>query len=191
VENTVTNILLAGVGGQGIILASDVMAEVFLEAGFDSKKSEIHGMAQRGGSVTSHVRFGTKIYSPVIKPGETDILLAFEQLEAMRWVHYVKTDGIVIMNDCIINPPAVNLGQMAYPRAINATIQKHVKHLEFVSGTRIAQEVGDIRAANVVLLGALSRQLDIAEAIWIDTILKHLPQKIHALNRKAFAAGRA
>jgi indolepyruvate ferredoxin oxidoreductase beta subunit len=186
----VTSILLAGVGGQGIILASDIMAEVFLEGGFDVKKSEIHGMAQRGGSVTSHVRVGRKVYSPIIKQGDADILLAFEELEALRWINHVRSDGVVILNDHKINPPAVNLGQMVYPRKIEEIIGRHFGNLHVVPGTRLAREAGDVRAANVVLLGALSCLFDLNEELWMDGILRHLPEKVHSMNRKAFMMGR-
>lgn len=189
-ENGVTNILLAGVGGQGIILASDIMAEVFLEAGYDVKKSEIHGMAQRGGSVTSHIRFGKKVYSPIVKRGDVDILLAFEELEALRWINHIKSDGVVILNDHKINPPIVNLGQMIYPERIDETIRRDFTNLHVLPGTRLAQKAGDIRCANVVLLGALSQVCDIDRDLWIDVILRHLPPKVHSVNRRAFAMGR-
>lgn len=189
-KNGVTNVLLAGVGGQGIILAGDIMAEVFLEAGYDVKKSEIHGMAQRGGSVTSHVRFGKEVHSPIIKEGDVDILLAFEELEALRWINHMKSDGVIIMNDHKINPPAVNLGKMSYPEKIDEVIRAHFAHLYLLPGTRLAQEAGDIRAANVVLLGALSEQFEIDVDLWMDVILRYLPPKVHSVNRTAFATGR-
>ncbi len=189
-KNGVTNVLLAGVGGQGIILASDIMAEVFLEAGYDVKKSEIHGMAQRGGSVTSHVRFGKQVYSPIIKEGDVDILLAFEELEALRWINHVRSDGVIIMNDHKINPPVVNLGKMSYPENIDKVIRAHSVRLHVLPGTRLAQKAGNIRAANVVLLGALSEQFEIDEDLWMDVILKYLPPKVHLVNRTAFAMGR-
>ena len=190
IEDAVTNILLSGVGGQGIILASDIMAEVFLEAGFDVKKSEVHGMAQRGGSVTSHVRFGRKVYSPIIKQGEVDILFSFEELEGLRWLNYVKPDGVIVLNNNKINPPAVNLGQMEYPKDIPGIIRKRFDKFHLVEGTKLALEAGNIRAANVVLLGAISKLFDIEEAIWIEAILGHLPPRVHEVNRKAFAMGR-
>ncbi len=190
-NDAVTNILLSGVGGQGIILASDIMAEVFLEAGFDVKKSEIHGMAQRGGSVTSHVRFGRKVYSPIIKQGDADILFSFEQLESLRWLNYVKPDGVILLNNHKINPPAVNLGQMEYPKDIPGIIRKWFDRFHLVDGTKLALEAGDIRAANVVLLGTLSKLFDMEESLWIETVLGHLPAKVHEINRKAFAMGRA
>ena len=189
-NDAVTNILLSGVGGQGIILASDIMTEVFLEAGFDVKKSEVHGMAQRGGSVTSHVRFGRKVYSPIIKQGDVDILFSFEQLEGLRWLNYVKPDGVIVLNNHRINPPAVNLGQMEYPEDVPGIIRERFDRFYLVEGTKLALEAGDIRAANVVLLGAVSTFFDMEESLWIETVLGHLPAKVHEINRKAFAVGR-
>lgn len=189
-RNGVTSILLAGVGGQGIILASDVMAEVFLSAGYDVKKSEIHGMAQRGGSVTSHVRYGEKVFSPIIKRGSADILLAFEALEGLRWINHVRADGAVILNNHRINPPVVNLGQMPYPERIEETIRRHFARVCSLAGTRLAEEAGDVRSANVVLLGAVSRMCEVDEALWLDAICRHLPPKVHEVNRRAFAMGR-
>jgi indolepyruvate ferredoxin oxidoreductase, beta subunit len=189
-ENSTTNILVAGVGGQGVILASDIMSEVFMEAGYDVKKSEIHGMAMRGGIVTSHFRFGKKVYSPLIKEGEVDILFAFEQLEGLRWVNHLKPDGKIVMNDHKINPPIVNLGEMGYPEGIPEKIESRFKRFYLVKGTEVALKIGDIRAANVVLLGAISKLFDVTEEIWLSTILNHLPPKVHELNRKAFSAGR-
>jgi indolepyruvate ferredoxin oxidoreductase beta subunit len=166
------------------------MAEVFLEAGYDVKKSEIHGMAQRGGSVTSHIRFGKEVYSPIIKEGDVDVLLAFEKLETLRWINHMKRDGIIIMNDHRINPPAVNLGQMAYPEKIDETVRRNFRDLHVLPGSLLAQEAGDIRAANIVLLGALSKLFDIDETLWIDITLRYLPPKVHSLNQKAFTMGR-
>jgi len=185
-----TNILVAGVGGQGVILASDIMSEVFMEAGYDVKKSEVHGMAMRGGIVTSHFRFGEKVYSPLIKEGEVDILFAFEQLEGLRWINYLRPIGKIVMNDHKINPPAVNLGEMEYPKAIPETIQSKIKNFYLVKGTEIALQLGVVRAANVVLLGAISKFFELNEDLWLKTILNYLPPKVHELNRKAFSAGR-
>jgi indolepyruvate ferredoxin oxidoreductase beta subunit len=189
-ENSITNILVAGVGGQGVILASDVMSEVFMEAGNDVKKSEVHGMAMRGGVVTSHFRFGKKVYSPLIKEGEVDILFAFEQLEGLRWINHLKPDGKIIMNDHKINPPAVNLGEMEYPKGIPDKIRSKFKDFYLVKGTEIALQMGDARASNVVLLGAFSNFFEVNEDIWLKTILSYLPPKVHELNRRAFFAGR-
>jgi len=189
-KNGTTNVLVAGVGGQGVILASDIMCEVFMEAGYDVKKSEIHGMAMRGGIVTSHFRFGKKVYSPLIKEGEVDILFAFEQLEGLRWLNHLRPNGKIIMNDHKVNPPIVNLGDMDYPQRIPEIIQSKFKGFHLVKGTEIALQIGDVRAANVVLLGAMSTLFDIEEGLWLKTILNYLPPKVHDLNRKAFAAGR-
>ena len=189
-ENHTTNVLVAGVGGQGVILASDIMCDLFMEAGYDVKKSEIHGMAMRGGIVTSHFRFGKKVYSPLIKEGEVDILFAFEQLEGLRWVNHLRPRGKIVMNDHKVNPPAVNLGEMEYPRGIPELIQSKFKNFYLVKGTEIALQNGDVRAANVVLLGAMSKLFEIQEDLWLRTILNYLPPKVHELNRKAFSAGR-
>jgi indolepyruvate ferredoxin oxidoreductase beta subunit len=189
-DQMTTNILVAGVGGQGVILASDIMCEVFMEAGYDVKKSEVHGMAMRGGIVTSHFRFGKKVYSPLIKEGEADILFAFEQLEGLRWVNHLRLNGKIVMNDNKINPPAVNLGEMEYPKAIPKMIRSKIKNFYLVKGTEIALQLGDVRAANVVLLGAISKFFELNEDLWLKTILNYLPAKVHELNKKAFSAGR-
>ncbi len=189
-DQITTNILVAGVGGQGVILASDIMSEVFMEAGYDVKKSEVHGMAMRGGIVTSHFRFGKKVYSPLIKEGEVDILFAFEQLEGLRWVNHLRPNGKIMMNDHTINPPAVNLGEMEYPKNIPEKIKSKFKDFYLVKGTEMALQLGDARAANVVLLGAISKFFEVTEDLWLKTILNYLPPKVHELNRKAFSAGR-
>jgi len=189
-DQMTTNILVAGVGGQGVILASDIMSEVFMEAGFDVKKSEVHGMAMRGGIVTSHFRFGKKVYSPLIKQGEVDLLFAFEQLEGLRWINHLKPNGRVVMNDYKINPPIVNLGEMEYPKGIPEIIKSKFKDFYLVKGTEIALQIGDVRAANVVLLGAISKFFEVGADLWLNTILKYLPTKVHELNKKAFSAGR-
>ena len=189
-DQMTTNVLVAGVGGQGVILASDIMSEVFMEAGYDVKKSEVHGMAMRGGIVTSHFRFGKKVYSPLIKEGEADILFAFEQLEGLRWVNHLRLNGKILMNDHKINPPAVNLGEMEYPKAIPEMIRSKIKNFYLVKGTEIALQLGDVRAANVVLLGAISKFFELNEDLWLKTILNYLPAKVHELNKKAFSAGR-
>jgi indolepyruvate ferredoxin oxidoreductase beta subunit len=189
-DQITTNILVAGVGGQGVILASDVMSEVFMEVGYDVKKSEVHGMAMRGGIVSSHFRFGKKVYSPLIKEGEVNILFAFEQLEGLRWINHLKPDGKIVMNDHKVNPPAVNLGEMEYPKGIPEMIRSKFKGFYLVKGTEIAFQMGDARAANVVLLGAISKLFEVNEELWLNTILNYLPPKVHELNREAFSAGR-
>ncbi len=189
-DQSVTNILVSGVGGQGVILASDIMSEVFMEAGYDVKKSEVHGMAMRGGIVTSHFRFGKKVYSPLIKEGEVDILFAFEQLEGLRWINYLRPTGKIVMNDHKVNPPAVNLGEMEYPKGVPEIVRSKIRNFYLVKGTEIASQLGDVRAANVVLLGAISKFFEVNQDLWLKTILNSLPAKVHELNRKAFSAGR-
>jgi indolepyruvate ferredoxin oxidoreductase beta subunit len=189
-ENQTVNVLVAGVGGQGVILASDIMAEIFMDAGYDVKKSEIHGMAMRGGIVTSHFRFGKKVYSPLIKEGDVDILFAFEQLEGLRWINHLRRNARIVMNDHKVNPPVVNLGETEYPEGIPEIFRSKFSDFHLVKGTEIALQCGDIRAANVVLLGAMSTFFEIKEDLWLNTILQHLPPKVHELNRKAFTAGR-
>ena len=186
----ITNIFLAGVGGQGIILASDIMADVFLDAGYDVKKSEVHGMAQRGGSVTSHVRFGEKVASPIIPEGEADILFCSEKLEVLRWLAYCNENTKLIINNIEIYPPLVNLGEMEYPKNIEKAINSKFKNNYFIEATKLAKEAGDPRAANVVMLGVTSKFLPIDEEIWMRNILARLPKKIHELNKIAFKKGR-
>lgn len=188
--DTVTNILVAGVGGQGVILASDLMADTFLAAGYDVKKSEVHGMAQRGGAVSSHVRFGEKVYSPIIKMGEADYLFMTEKMETLRWLAYGNPSTVVLVDDITINPPIVNLGEMEYPKDIEETLRNNFKKIYIIPASTMAAELGNARAANVVLMGAFSSLLDIGEEIWLTSLLARLPEKLHDLNKKAFAAGR-
>src|SRR4030043_1084747 len=144
----VTNIFLSGVGGQGTILASKILGEVFLKAGYDVKKAEVHGMAQRGGDVTTHFRFGDKVYSPLIKWGEVDFLISFEMLEAARYINWVKPEGKIIINKQEILQPAVSLGQMTYPKHIEKTFKKYFKNsVWIVNGQEIARKLGTIQDA--------------------------------------------
>lgn len=188
----VTNIFLSGVGGQGTILASNILAEVFLKAGFDVKKAEVHGMAQRGGDVTTHFRFGKKVYSPIIKYGDVDYLLSFELLEALRYINWVKPDGKIVINTQEILPPSVSLGQMQYPKGVEDTFKKYFKNnVHVINGMGIAKDLGNLQAQNVVLVGAFSNFFPkIKEAYFIDAIKKLLAPKLHDLNIKAFEAGR-
>lgn len=189
-NSSVTNILVAGVGGQGVILASDVMADTFLQAGNDVKKSEVHGMAQRGGAVSSHVRFGAKVYSPIIKMGEVDYLCMMEKMEALRWLNYCNKSTVILLDDVEVNPPIVNLGDMEYPKDIEEILRENFKNVHVIPATTIAAEMGSERAANVVLTGALSVLLAIDAEIWLRTLLSRLPERLHTLNKKAFLAGK-
>ena len=191
-NDKVTNILLSGVGGQGAILASNILAHVFVEAGYDVKKSEVHGMAQRGGDVTTHFRYGKKVYSPLIKYGDVDFLLAFELLEALRYINYCKDSSKIVINDQKILPPAVNLGQARYPEDIPATFRKFFNgNVHVVKGQEIALALGNAQAANVVLVGAFSKFFpEIKKEMWVGALKDLLPAKIHELNIKAFELGK-
>jgi indolepyruvate ferredoxin oxidoreductase, beta subunit len=190
-KNKVTNILLSGVGGQGAILASNILAHVFVEAGYDVKKSEVHGMSQRGGDVTTHFRYGEKVYSPLIKFGDVDFLLSFELLEALRYINYCKDDARIVINNQKIFPPAVNLGLALYPEDIPAMFKKHFKNnVHLINGQDIALKIGNTQAANVVLVGAFSRFFpEINDDMWLSALTDLLPKKIHELNIAAFKEG--
>jgi len=190
-SNMITNILLVGVGGQGILLASEVLSEAFMLAGYDVKKSEIHGMSQRGGSVVSHVRFGTKVFSPIVPEGEGDILFGFEIMETYRSLPLLRRGGTVVANDLRIQPPSVLLGQEAYPENLPNAIAAQFPDFKLVDGQRTAAEAGNAKVANTVLLGAVSKRLPIEEQYWLDAIGKMVPQKALSINIKAFQAGRS
>jgi indolepyruvate ferredoxin oxidoreductase beta subunit len=189
--DSITNILLVGVGGQGILLASEILAEAFMIAGFDVKKSEIHGMSQRGGSVVSHVRFGKKVFSPVVPEGEGDILFGFELLETCRYLHLLRSGAKVIANDFRIQPPSVLLGKERYPDNLQGNISSRFPDFQLVDGLKIATEIGNPRVANTVLLGAVSKHLQLDEDTWQKALQKMVPTKALDVNLKAFAAGRS
>lgn len=194
------NFLLSGVGGQGTILASDVLVNAGLAAGYQAKQAEVHGMSQRGGSVTSHVRWGEMVYSPIVGGGEVDVLLAFEKAEALRVIRALKPQALVIINNESILPLTVTSGGQAYPSddSLHAAYAQLTDHTVFVDGARIAEELGSGKAANVVLLGALSAMLEqsqlavpeLTEQVWLDVITERVPKKFVELNIKAFQAGR-
>ena len=187
----VKSILLAGVGGQGILRASDILCLVMMEAGLDVKKSEVHGMAQRGGCVTSHVRYGRKVYSPIAKKGDVDILLSFEKLETLRYLDFMKSAGSIIINENEIYPPSVNLGDANYPENIFEIVKKIFKSVKVVNASNIAIGAGDVRAENIALLGVLSNYLQLDLSLWEKVIRKSFPEKTIAANLKAFHMGLA
>jgi len=185
------NILIVGVGGQGIILASEILADVGKEAGFDVKKSEVHGMSQRGGSVLTHVRFGSQVFSPLIRQGEVDFLLAFELLEALRWVNFLSSHGVALVNNLKINPTTVSSGSMEYPSNIAHLLEKSGHTIQLIEGINLAKLADSKRSMNSVLLGALSGHLsDISEEIWLKVIRARVPAKTLQANEKAFYLGR-
>ena len=189
-NNTTKNILMAGVGGQGVILASEIVAEAVMLSGFDVKKSEVHGMAQRGGSVTSHVRFGKKVYSPIIRDGSVDILFSFELLETLRFLSVLKDDPILLVNQQKILPPSVTLGQDTYPEKIAEQLQEKYPRFKLINAPALALQAGNARAVNVAFVGALSRYLEVPESSWHAAIEAMLPPKLVEVNLKAFTLGR-
>lgn len=188
------DILMVGVGGQGIVLASDILGYAALTIGLDVKKTDTLGMAQRGGSVTSHLRIGKKVWSPLISPKEADILLAFEKLEAARWVNYVKPEGIVIINNLSIPPLSISLGTQKYPddRDIVESFKQRTATMYMVEGSKEAGRTGDVRTLNIFMLGFLSEllPLNIKYDIWKESMTQHLPAKILDMNIRAFERGR-
>ncbi|KPK63182.1 indolepyruvate oxidoreductase subunit beta [candidate division WOR_3 bacterium SM23_42] len=183
------NITICGVGGQGIILASDVLCYAAFLEGFDVKKSEVHGMAQRGGSVITHVRFGKKVYSPLIEEGTTDCILAFEKLEALRYIGYLRKGGTVIVDNREIPPMSVLVGQADYPTNIDQRLRKS-GNIQFIDATKMALELGNIRVVNIILLGVLSKFLYFAKESWEESIRKNIKEKYVDLNVTAFIRGR-
>jgi indolepyruvate ferredoxin oxidoreductase beta subunit len=195
-----TNFLLAGVGGQGTILASDVLVNVGLAAGYQAKQAEVHGMSQRGGSVTSFVRWGHKVYSPLVGGGEVDVLLAFEKAEALRNLNQLRPGALALINLAAIEPVTVTSGGQAYPddETMRGKFAQVTKHVIYLDGEAAAAELGNIKAANVVLLGALSALMEregltgaeLPADIWLTVITGRVPAKFIELNRQAFNAGR-
>jgi indolepyruvate ferredoxin oxidoreductase beta subunit len=185
----VFNVVIAGVGGQGVLLTSKIIAESALTQGFDVKQSEVHGMAQRGGSVVSHVRFGDKVYSPIVSEGEADLLIGFEPLETARYLHFLKKGGTVIYNTYRISSITVSIGMEKYPDDINDIIKSRVKKAYPFDGTTLAVEAGDKRALNIVLLGAALRFLPLEENFVLPNIEKNVKKKVLDINKKAFALG--
>ena len=186
----ITNILLVGVGGQGILLASEILSETFMLAGFDVKKSEIHGMSQRGGSVVSHVRYGKEVFSPIVPEGEGDILFGFELMETYRYLYLLKSGAAVVANDLRIAPPSILMGHEVYPEGLAEKISEKFSDFLLVDGQRLATEAGNPRAANTVLLGAVSKRLAVDEKYWLAALEKMVPPKALEINVKAFLMGR-
>lgn len=187
-----TNIMIVGVGGQGTLLASKLLGYVLLHRGYDVKVSEVHGMSQRGGSVVTYVRYGEKVYSPVIDKGEADLILSFEQLEAARWLEYLKPDGQIITNTQKMDPMPVITGAAEYPDRLIEKMRAAGARVDAEDFLALAMEAGSSKAVNIALLGRLSTYFpDIPEEDWQNAIVANVPPKFLELNRKAFALGRA
>lgn len=183
--------IIAGVGGQGTILLSDILVEVGLKVGYDVKKSEVHGMSQRGGGVESHVRWGEKIYSPVVEKGKVDYLIGLEMLEAARWATFLKPQSKVYVNRQKIFPPTVNTGEARYPEETEIELQlsKRASSFEWIDALERAKELGNQALAGVIMLGRLAKNFEIASGIWLEVIAELVPVKFTELNKQAFLAG--
>jgi len=186
--SSVKNILLVGVGGQGTILVSKVLTAGLMKAGYDVKMSEVHGMAQRGGSVTTQVRYGDKVYSPLIGRGMADILVAFEKMEALRWIEYLKPDGIVVVNNYEIPSLPIAIGKEEYPQGIMEALKSNFKTIE-VDAAKEATEIGNIKTQNIVMLGALVKAFGLTDIDWNEVLKENIPAKMLDINIKAFNRG--
>ena len=184
------NIMIVGVGGQGTLLTSRIIGKTALEAGYEVKISEVHGMAQRGGSVVTFVRFGETVYEPVCEEGEVDVLISFEKLEALRYAHFLKPDGVLVVNDCRIDPMTVTVGNATYPEGILDKLAAEHTVLT-VDGGAIARSLGNSRVLNSVVLGAAARRIGFTEEAWLSVLSATVPQKTVAINEAAFRAGYA
>ncbi len=185
------SIMLVGVGGQGTLLASRILGNVLLSQGYDVKVSEVHGMSQRGGSVVTYIKYGEKIFSPVIEKGEADIIISFEQLEAARWLPYLKKGGKIITNTQKTAPMPVIMGAAEYPEGIIDMIKDKGVDITAIDALALAEEAGSSRAVNVVLMGLISKTAGFPEEVWTKALEECVPAKALEINKKAFALGRA
>ena len=184
------NLMIVGVGGQGSLLASKLLGHLLLQQGYDVKVSEVHGMSQRGGSVVTYVRFGDKVYSPVIDKGQADYIVSFELLEAARWTEYLKRGGKIIVNTQQINPMPVIIGAAQYPENLAQKMIDAGIDVDAFDALTLAEQAGSPKAVNIVLMGHLSRNFDFSEEEWLEAIAQSVPQKFLELNKKAFMLGR-
>jgi len=189
-KNKITNVLIVGVGGQGVLLASEVLSETAILSGLDVKKSEVHGMSQRGGVVSSHIKFGPKVYSPIIPYGQADILISFEQAEALRAIDWVKKDGLVATSTTRLIPPIATSGKIKYPDDPVADLKSKFNDVIALDADAIAIKLGNPRLVNILLLGAVSQRLDVDVKTWQKAIKTRVKAKFVELNLKAFARGR-
>lgn len=185
---TTKNIMIVGVGGQGTLLTSRILGGITVEAGYDVKLSEVHGMAQRGGSVVTFVRYGKQVAEPIVEEGQADVLIAFERLEALRYAHFVKRDGVIIVNDWRIDPITVVTGAAEYPDHIIEDLEKTHKVLK-INAMEEAKKLGNSKAFNVIVLGMAAKHMDFDKDTWLTVIEKTVPPKTVEINKKAFLAG--
>ena len=184
------NIMIVGVGGQGSLMASKLLGHLLLQEGYDVKVSEVHGMSQRGGSVVTYVRFGERVYSPIIDKGEADVIVSFEKLEAARYVEYLKEGGRIVVNTQEIDPMPVIIGAASYPENLIEKMEALGINVDAMDCVTLANQAGSSKAVNIVLMGRVSRYFDIPEEKWIQAIKECIPAKFLDLNLKAFALGR-
>ena len=187
--SNVKSVMIVGVGGQGTLLASRVLGSAMLSQGVDVKVSEVHGMSQRGGSVVTYVRYGDKVYSPIIAQGEADVLLAFEALEAARYLPWLKPEGTVVVNTQQMDPMPVVTGVAEYPKDILGKVREQGVKVVALDALGMAEGAGSSKAVNVVLIGAMAKKLDLPKEVWIDTIKETVPSKFIDMNLKAFELG--
>ncbi len=183
------SIILVGVGGQGTITTSSILSKGLIEKGYDVKMSEIHGMSQRGGTVVTQIKYGEKVYSPIIGDGEADLIVSFEKLEALRALPYLKEGGTIVTDAREIFPMPVLTGAAEYPHDALEQLKAVVPNLIVVEAAKVAEELGNVKAQNIVLLGALVKQLGIDDIDWKDLVAKNVPAKLVDLNLKAFESG--
>ena len=186
----VKNIMIVGVGGQGTLLASKLLGHLLLGQGYDVKVSEVHGMSQRGGSVVTYVRYGDRVYSPVIDEGEADLIVSFEQLEAARWLGFLKPGGVIVTNTQKTDPMPVITGATSYPERLIEKMREKGAQVDAVDALPLAEQAGTSKAVNLVLMGRLSRYFEFDDAVWQEAIEACVPAKFLEMNRKAFALGK-
>ncbi len=186
----VKNIMIVGVGGQGALLASKTLGQVLLDAGFDVKVSEVHGMSQRGGSVVTYVRYGEKVYSPIVDKGEADFIVSFELLEAARYTEWLRKDGTIVVNTQKIDPMPVITGKAEYPENLENTMKEAGITVDALDCLTLAEQAGTSKAVNIVLMGRLSKYMDFSEESWMSAIEKLVKPQFLEVNKKAFKLGR-
>ena len=182
------NIMIVGVGGQGTLLTSRILGGITVAAGYDVKLSEVHGMAQRGGSVVTFVRYGEKVAEPIVEEGQADVLIAFERLEALRYAHFLKKDGVIVVNDHRIDPITVVTGAAQYPDNIIEDLEKEHKVLK-VKAMEEALKLGNAKAFNIIVLGVAAKHMDFSKEAWLEVIEKTVPPKTVEINKQAFLLG--
>lgn len=182
------NIMIVGVGGQGTLLTSRILGGITLDAGYDVKLSEVHGMAQRGGSVVTFVRYGDTVAEPIVEEGQADVLIAFERLEALRYAHFLKKDGVLIVNDQRIDPITVVTGVQSYPEHILETLNQNHR-LFTIDAMAEAKKLGNTKTFNVIVLGMAAKHMDFAKEAWLEVIERTVPPKTVAINKQAFLQG--